>query len=98
MLKAKERRMEVDQEYSRRDTEILGVGYPVNHRNNPSLRRLSIRKRRGAPAHSNVSLVIQHQFTPHAIMIFFYDHEKDGGTSSSLSKSHKCSRNGDVKE
>jgi hypothetical protein len=81
MLKAKERRMEVGlKEYGRRDTEILGVGYPVNHRNNPSLRRLSIRERRGAPAHSNVSLVIQHQFTPHAIMIFFYDHEKDEGT------------------
>jgi hypothetical protein len=47
-------------------------GTPVNHRNSPSLRRLSIRERRGAPAHSNVSLVIQHQFTPHAIMIFLY--------------------------
>jgi hypothetical protein len=28
-------------EYSRKDTEIHGLGY---HRNNPSLRRLSIRK------------------------------------------------------
>jgi hypothetical protein len=42
---ARGKRMEVGlKEYSRRDTEIHGVGYPVNHRNNPSLRRLSIRK------------------------------------------------------
>jgi len=85
MLKAKGRRMEVDQEYSRRDTEILGVGYPVNHRNNPSLRRLSIRERRRAPAHSNVSLVMQHQFTPHAIMIFFTIVKKIEVLSNSLS-------------
>jgi len=39
-------------EYSRKDTEIHGVGYPLNPRNNPSLRRLSIRKGGGAPAHS----------------------------------------------
>jgi hypothetical protein len=85
--------MEVDQEYSRKHTEILGVGYPVNHRNNPSLRRLSIRERRGAPAHSNVSLVRQHQSTPHAIMIFFYDHEKIELLSLCVNNSNKCNKN-----